>query len=183
MLILLSPIICELRVFKTSKEIEYLRMANLVSSKAHIYVMRHCKVGMTEIQLEALFKAYCAYYAGSRHVAYTCICGAGPHGSILHYGHAARPNERLLYDNDRVLLDMGAEYNGYASDITRSYPVNGKFTTDQKLIRNAVYDASKSVINMKQGIKWTDMHLLAERTIIKHLLQIGILYNGTQVIV
>ena len=58
---------------------------------------------------------------------------------LFTYGHAARPNERLLYDNDRVLLDMGAEYNGYASDITRSYPVNGKFTTDQKLIHNAVY--------------------------------------------
>jgi Xaa-Pro dipeptidase len=75
---------------------------------------------------------------------------------------------------------MGAEFNGYATDITRSYPVNGKFTPDQQIVHNAVVAAQQAVIQaMKPGVYWPDMHELAEKVILEHLLRAGLLHNGT----
>ena len=82
-------------------------------------------------------------YGGCRHNAYTCICACGPNAATLHYGHAGAPNARRLLDGDMGLLDMGAEYHCYCSDITCSYPINSKFTEDQKLIYNGVLMAQK----------------------------------------
>lgn len=176
----LHPILTALRVIKTEKEILFMRRAAYVSSQAHVYVMRHVKPGLFELQLEAMFKAWTNYFGASRHTAYTCICGTGPHGAILHYGHAGRPNDRLLADGDTCLLDMGGEYKGYASDITRSYPVNGKFTKDQKDVYDAVYNAHQTVMkNMKPGVSYVDMHQLAERQILTKLLEMGILTGAT----
>jgi len=142
--------------------------------------MRHIKPGMSEFQCEALFKAWCNYFGAARHQAYVCICASGGHGSILHYGHAARPNDKLLVNGDNIVLDMGAEYGGYCTDITRSYPVNGTFTSQQKVVYNAVRDAQKHVQEaMKPGVKWGDMHRLAEHVILKHLKEAGILHNGS----
>ena len=176
----LHPLLSELRVFKTLREQQVMRLGNAISSQAHVYVMRHIKAGMTEVHLEGLFKAYCYYFGGARHMAYTCICGSGANGSILHYGHAGRPNDRVLRDGDAVVLDMGGEYIGYTTDITRSYPVNGKFTADQAAIHTAVYEAQTAVLRaMKPGVSWPDMHRLAERVIVTHLLRIGILHGGS----
>lgn len=176
----LHPVLSELRVHKTPKEIEFLRMANLISSQAHVYVMRHIKPDMTELQCEMLFKAWTGFFGGCRHMAYTCICGAGPMGAVLHYGHAGRPNDRVLKDGDIMVLDMGAEFSGYATDITRSYPINGKFTDDQKAVFDAVRDAQEKVMQaMKPGVSWVDMHKLAERTILSHLINMGVLANGS----
>lgn len=172
----LYPILTELRVHKTQREIDYLRMCTMMSSQAHVYVMRHIRPGMTEMQLEAMFKSWTHMFSGNRHMAYNCICGSGPNGSTLHYGHAGRPNTRSLMDGDMALLDMGGEYNGYATDLTRSYPVNGHFTPDQKAIFNAVRAAQIAVFSaMKPGISWPAMHRLSERVILQHLKKIGIL--------
>lgn len=151
-----------------------MRIGNLISSQAHVYVMRHVKAGMVELQCEALFKAWCAYFGASRHCAYTCICGSGTHGAILHYGHAGRPNDRVLQNGDTMVLDMGADYDGYATDITRHVPVDGKFTDKQKIVHNAVYESQQTVMRaMKPGVKWPDMHRLAERVILEHLLRVS----------
>jgi len=172
----LYPLLAELRVFKTAEEIEVLRLGNFLSSQAHVYVMRHIRAGLSEIQLEAQYKAWCAFHGGARHMAYTCICGSGENGSILHYGHAARPNERILQDGDTCVLDMGAEFGGYATDITRSYPVSGKFTPDQRMVHEAVHGAQQAVLAaMKPGVSWPDMHRLAERVILTHLKAGGLL--------
>jgi len=169
----------ELRLIKTEREIQLMRLGNRVSSAAHVYVMRHIKAGMTEMHCEALFKAWCHYHGAARHMAYVCICGTGGNGAILHYGHAGRPNDRILADGDRIVLDMGADYAGYATDITRSYPINGKFTDDQKAIHNAVFAAQSAVMkSMKPGTSWPEMHRLAEKVIIEHLVKIGILQGS-----
>ena len=166
----LYPLLCEARVIKTKMEIDLMRTACLVSSKAHVHVMRHIKAKMTERQLEALFKGFTYYFGGARHQAYECICGSGGNASILHYGHAAYPNDKRLNDGDTVVLDMGSEYLGYATDITCSYPVNGLFTDKQRLIHEAVLDANKTICDaMKPGVIWSDMHRLAERVLLKHL--------------
>jgi len=176
----LHDLLSELRVFKNSKEIQLMRTACLVTSQAHVHAMRHVQIGMRERHAEALFRSWTGYYGGSRHNAYTCICGTGPNGAILHYGHAARPNDCDLKAGDMLLLDMGAEYNGYATDITRTFPVSGKFTADQRAIFNAVRAAQEAVFAaMRPGVSWPDMHRIAERIILTHLLRLGVVYNGT----
>lgn len=135
---------------------------------------------MVEQQLESMYKSWTSYYGGARHVAYTCICGSGNNGSILHYGHAGRPNDRTMSAGDLSVLDMGAEYIGYATDITRSYPVNGKFTDDHKIIYNAVLAAHQAVqYALKPGVNYSKMHVLAERIILEHLHAANIIHNGT----
>ena len=90
---------------------------------------------------------------GCRHVSYTCICGSGDNGSVLHYGHASAPNDKIINDGDMCLYDMGAEYYCFSSDITCSFPANGKFTPKQKAVYNAVLAASRAVLAaVKPGI-------------------------------
>lgn len=173
---LLYPEIVECRVIKTPYEIEVLKYANRISSEAHKEVMKQIRPGMKEYQLESIFLHYCYYMGGARHVSYTCICGSGNNGAILHYGHAGAPNDKTIQDGDLCLFDMGCEYNCYTSDITCSFPANGKFTPQQKAIYEAVYKASRAVMNaVKPGVSWVDMHLLACRVQLEELKQRGLL--------
>ena len=110
-------------------------------------------------------------------MSYTCICACGPNANILHYGHGGRPNSgRLLKSSDIALLDMGAEYHCYASDITCSFPVSGSFTEDQRSIYESVLNAQRSVLReLKPGVSWVEMHRVAEREILRGLIQCGVL--------
>lgn len=178
---LLHPIISELRVFKTPLEIEVLRYTNKISSEAHKEVMKHIRPGMKEYQLESLFQHYVYARGGCRHVAYTCIAATGNNCATLHYGHAGAPNDQTINDGDMCLFDMGGEYYCYTSDITCSFPVNGKFTEKQKPIYNAVLKASRAVMGAcKPGVSWRDMHLLADRIILEELINVGILKGDVE---
>ncbi|KAJ7973732.1 xaa-Pro dipeptidase [Quillaja saponaria] len=166
----LHPILTECRVIKSELELALIQYANDISSEAHVEVMRKIRVGMKEYQLESMFLHYTYMYGGCRHCSYTCICATGDNSAVLHYGHAAAPNDRTLEDGDMALLDMGAEYHFYGSDITCSFPVNGKFTSDQCLIYQAVLDAHDAVIAaLRPGVSWVDMHKLAEKVILESL--------------
>ncbi|CEF68016.1 Xaa-Pro dipeptidase [Strongyloides ratti] len=171
----LYPIMSELRVFKTDMELEVMRYAAKIACDAHKDVMKNIKPGWYEYQGESLFRHHSYFHGGCRHLAYTCIGASGENSSILHYGHVNAPNSRKIKDGDMCLFDMGPEYNCYASDVTSSFPVNGKFTKKQKGIYNAVLAANKTVFeNAKPGVSYVEMHLLAERVILKHLKEIGI---------
>ncbi|XP_059284363.1 uncharacterized protein LOC132037774 [Lycium ferocissimum] len=175
----LHPILTECRVIKSDLEIALIQYANDISSEAHVEVMRKTKVGMKEYQLESMFLHHTYMYGGCRHCSYTCICATGDNNSVLHYGHAAAPNDKTLQEGDMALLDMGAEYHFYGSDITCSFPVNGKFTRDQTLLYTAVLDAHDAVISaMKPGVSWVDMHKLAERVILESLKKGHLLVGG-----
>ncbi|KAI8614842.1 peptidase M24, structural domain-containing protein [Chytriomyces sp. MP71] len=181
---LLFKVMVEARAIKTDEELVVLRHVNRLSSLAHINVMRQVKPGMHEFQLESLFLSYCSFEGGCRYSAYTCICGTGANGAILHYGHAAAPNNKQIRDGDMCLLDMGSEFHCYASDITCSYPANGRFTTRQRGIYTAVLNALVAVRNnLREGVEWVDMHLLAERKIVEGLVEVGIVHlsEGTTV--
>ncbi|KAL2337413.1 hypothetical protein Fmac_011859 [Flemingia macrophylla] len=118
-------------------------------------VIRKTRVGMKEYQLESIFLHHTYMYGGCRHCSYTCICATGDNSAVLHYGHAAAPNDKTL-EGDMALFDMGAEYHFYGSDITCSFP--------------AVLHAHNAVISaMKPGINWVDMHILAEKVILELL--------------
>eukprot|EP00912_Choanoflagellata_sp_UC4_P001130 UC4_evm2s704 len=167
--------IVEARVFKTDAELDLMRHVNIVSSEAHLSVMQHCRPGLAEYQLESLFQHWCYYNGGARFSAYTCICGSGPNCAALHYGHAGAPNERTLKDGDMCLHDMGGEYHCYASDITNSFPCNGKFSEDQKIVYRAVLAANWGVMKaMRPGVSWVDMHTLSYRLILEKLRDGGI---------
>ncbi|KAL7546506.1 hypothetical protein ACHAWF_009835 [Thalassiosira exigua] len=142
-------------------------------------VMRACKPGMMEYQLESLFQHHTYTHGGCRHVSYTCICACGPSANVLHYGHAGRPNDRLLKPSDVALLDMGAEYHCYASDITCSFPVSGKFAQDPRAIYEAVLAAQVRVMTeLRPGASWAEMHRAAEREILRGLIGCGVLTVG-----
>ena len=124
---------------------------------AHVAVMRAARPGMFEYELEALFLHHCYAHGGCRHVAYTCICACGPNPAVLHYGHAGAPNDRMLEDGDVALLDMGAEYHCYASDITCSFAVSrgGRFSADQRAVYEGVLAAQVAVLGaMVPGASW-----------------------------
>ncbi|XVE70566.1 hypothetical protein DITRI_Ditri10aG0082100 [Diplodiscus trichospermus] len=175
----LHPILTECRVFKSNLELALIQFANDISSEAHVEVMRKTKAGMKEYQLESMFLHHTYMYGGCRHCSYTCICATGENSAVLHYGHAAAPNDRVLEDGDMALLDMGAEYSFYGSDITCTFPVNGKFTSYQGLIYNAVLDAHNAVITaMKPGVSWVDMHKLAEKIVLESLKKGNILVGN-----
>ncbi|KAF6029243.1 PEPD [Bugula neritina] len=175
---LLHPHISECRVFKSDLEIEMLRYTNSVSSEAHKKIMKNIKPGMYEYQCESMFQNHCYTEGGMRHVAYTCIGASGTNCAVLHYGHAGAPNDRAIQDGDMCLFDMGGEYYCYASDITCSFPANGKFTDRQKNIYNAVLKSSRAVMAAcKPGVNYADMHRLADRTHLEELVKIGLLHG------
>lgn len=177
----LFPVICECRVIKTGLEIEVLRYTNKISSEAHKEVMRCIKPGMKEYQLESIFQHYCYFVGGARHCSYTCICGSGDNAAVLHYGHAGAPNDKTIADGDMCLFDMGCEYNCYTSDITCSYPANGKFTDQQKFIYEAVYESSRAVMDAaKPGVSWVDMHELANKVHLEQLKAGGLLQGDVK---
>lgn len=174
----LHPVIGNLRVYKTPEEIAVLKYAAEVSSRAHVEVMRNVKAGLSEFQMESLFLHHCYFHGGCRHASYTCICGSGENGAVLHYGHAGAPNSRVMRDGDLCLFDMGAEYACYGSDITCTFPLNGRFTPPQRLVYTAVWDATQAVVKaLRPGVLWADMHLLAETTMLE-VLKSGGLVQG-----
>jgi len=172
----LFPELRECRVIKSKDEIELLRYVNKISSGAHEHVMKVVTPGIMEYEMEAAFYWYAYTKGGCRNVSYSCICCSGLNGAILHYGHAGAPNSRALKDGEMILNDMGGEYHCYTSDVTRSYPVNGKFTEEQKIIYEVVLAAQTAVIErMKPGVEWLKMHKLANKVIIIELKKHGFL--------
>ncbi|XP_023340154.1 xaa-Pro dipeptidase [Eurytemora carolleeae] len=155
----------ELRVIKTKMELEGMRYASKISSEAHMHVMRTIKPGMMEYQAEATFLHHTYFYGGARHVCYTCIAGGGGSGAVLHYGHAGAPNNQLIKDGDMVLFDFGAEYYCFCSDITCSWPANGKKSSVPLDV----------LATLKPGVSWRDLHLLANRVILEDLTAAGVL--------
>ena len=179
----LFPILAECRVLKSKQELLLLEHVSQISSFAHAYVMRNCKPDMMEYQCESLFLHYCYYNYGCRLVSYTNICGCGPNAAILHYGHAGANNNSQIQTEHNVLYDMGAEYMGYSSDITCSFPANGKFTDKYRAVYQGVLKAQIAVYELaKPGVSYVDCHTTAEAEILKALVAIGIVVLGSKTI-
>ncbi|POU04070.1 MULTISPECIES: Xaa-Pro aminopeptidase [Enterobacteriaceae] len=127
------PIVHEMRLFKSPEEMDILRRAGEISALAHTRAMQTCRPGMFEYQLEGeILHEFNRH--GARFASYNTIVGGGENGCILHYTE----NESELRDGELVLIDAGCEYQGYAGDITRTFPINGKFTPAQREIYDIV---------------------------------------------
>ena len=134
-------IIGDMRLHKNAKEIEQMQTAADIAAEAHILAMKKVKPGMNEGQVESLMEAYMRD-KGASGVAYNSIIGGGENATILHYVE----NNMPLKDGDLILIDAGAEFEGYASDITRTFPVNGKYTPAQREVYDVVLDTQLQCI-------------------------------------
>lgn len=139
----IRPLLHEMRLFKSGAEIAAMQVAADISVAAHIRAMKFATPGCYEFQLEAEIHHEFAM-SGARQPAYNTIVGSGDNGCILHYTE----NSDEIVDGDLVLIDAGAEYKGYAADITRTFPVNGQFSKPQAQIYQLVLDAQQSVLDM-----------------------------------
>ncbi|ECK6130943.1 Xaa-Pro aminopeptidase [Salmonella enterica] len=137
------PIVHEMRLFKSPEEIAVLRRAGEISALAHIRAMEKCRPGMFEYQLEGEIHHEFNRH-GARYPSYNTIVGSGENGCILHYTE----NESEMRDGDLVLIDAGCEYKGYAGDITRTFPVNGKFTPAQREIYDIVLESLETSLRL-----------------------------------
>jgi Xaa-Pro aminopeptidase len=138
-----GTIVHEMRVLKSPDEIEILQTAADIAAEAHVEAMKAAKPGMQEYQLEALIEQIFRR-RGAAGPAYTSIVGAGPNATVLHYIN----NDGELHDGDLLLIDAGAEYKGYASDITRTFPINGRYTKAQREIYDLVLKAQMACVEM-----------------------------------
>lgn len=173
---LLYPVVNSLRCIKTDLEIDLMRETCAISSRAHIYAMVNCMPTFYEYQLSALFREYFAH-AGADDTAYFSVCAGGRNASVLHY----EVNLEELKDGDLVLCDMGAKKDGMCSDITCTYPVNGKFSQIQKDIYNIVLKAQRTSIEMlKPGVAYADVQDNSFRVILDGLKKLGILKGDKQ---
>ncbi|WPG99891.1 Hypothetical protein R9X50_00271100 [Acrodontium crateriforme] len=161
----------ECRVVKDEHEIAMIRHANIVSSYAHSQILGAVKRAKNERELNAVFVMHC-HANGCKEQAYGCICASGSGAASLHYVH----NDKDFGDKLNLLLDAGCEYNNYCSDITRSFPLNGKFTKESRDIYELVQNMQSEAGSMiKAGVHWEDVHMRAHAVAAKGLRQLGIL--------
>ncbi|QIZ77667.1 Xaa-Pro aminopeptidase [Ferrimonas lipolytica] len=167
----LRTILHELRLHKSDAELELMATAARLSAEGHTRAMQVCKPGMFEYQLEAEIKHHCAMN-GALEMAYGTIVGGGENACILHYTE----NECELKSGDLVLIDAGAEYRGYAGDITRTFPVNGKFSDEQKALYTLVLNAEKAAISMlKPGVAIKQANAKVLEIMVGGLVELGIM--------
>ncbi|MBT8128395.1 MAG: aminopeptidase P N-terminal domain-containing protein [Gammaproteobacteria bacterium] len=166
----LDYLLHDMRLFKHRDELRLMRKAAKISVQAHINAMRVCSPGMYEYQLEAeLLYQFNRNGAGW---AYPSIVGGGANSCILHYTE----NDQPLNEGELVLIDAGAEYQSYASDITRTFPVNGRFSAAQGEIYELVLEAQEAAISkVKPGNHWNDPHEAAVRVLTKGMVELGLL--------
>jgi Xaa-Pro aminopeptidase len=169
----LDHLLGELRLIKSAAEIKLMRKAADISAQAHCRAMRHCSAGQKEYQLQAEIE-HQFMMAGASGPAYTSIVGSGANACVLHYIE----NRATLKSGDLVLIDAGCEYHNYAADITRTFPVNGKFSSAQAAIYDVVLAAQDAAIKtIAPGVTFDKANTAAIAVITQGLIDIGIL-NG-----
>jgi Xaa-Pro aminopeptidase len=161
----------EQRLRKSAAELKVMRRAARISAQAHRHLMQVCRPGRRESDLESDFLHHCATQ-GARWQAYQPIVGAGANACVLHYV----ANDAELNDGDLVLIDAGCELDGYASDITRTFPVNGRFSPAQRELYDLVLAAQAAAIDKaRPGNCWNEPHEAALRVLTKGLIRLDIL--------
>ena len=167
----LEHVLHEMRLFKSAQELTWMRQAAEISTKAHKRAMRSCQSCQYEFQIEAeLIHEF--MFHGLRSPAYPSIVASGANACVLHYTE----NSSRLQAGDLLLIDAGAECNYYPADITRTFPVSGRFSQPQKLLYQLVLDAQLAAIEqVKPGIPWNYSHDIAIEVLTKGLVDLGIL--------
>lgn len=166
----LEHVLHDMRLFKSPAELRVMRRAAQIAAAAHRRAMRNTRPGMGEYEVEA--ELLHEFRRGNAWTAYNPIVGGGANGCILHYTE----NNAKLVDGDLLLIDAGAELHGYASDITRTIPVNGRFSAAQRAVYEVVLAAQEAALKqVRPGKHWNDPHDAAVKTLTEGLVKLGIL--------
>lgn len=164
-------ILSEMRLIKTEEEIELMQRSADIAAEAHREAMRAARPGMNEYEIEALIE-YTFRKLGAGAPAYNSIVGAGANATILHYIN----NDAEMRDGDLLLIDAGAEYEGFASDITRTFPVNGRFTKAQREVYQIVLDCQEECIRMvAPGVTMDEMNRRSVEMLTEGMVRLGLL--------
>lgn len=171
------PKVVPLRFIKSKEEVEEVQKAIDITIRGVNSLMKNVKAGMKEYELEAYFEFECRSN-GVKDYAFKTIAAAGKNATILHYVD----NNSELKDGDLILFDLGAQYNYYNGDISRTFPVNGKFTERQKEVYNAVLRVNEKVIDMiKPGVRYLDVNKQAKAWIAEECIKLGLIKNEEDV--
>ncbi|WP_313738400.1 Xaa-Pro aminopeptidase [Pseudomonas sp.] len=175
----LDHLLHDMRLYKSAAEVKVMRLAAEISAGAHIRAMQACRAGLREYSLEAELD-YAFRRGGAKMPAYGSIVAAGRNGCILHY----QENDALLKDGDLVLIDAGCEIDCYASDITRTFPVSGRFSPEQKAIYEVVLAAQEAAFaQIAPGKHWNHAHEATVRVITEGLVELGLLKGEVQALI
>jgi len=170
----LKHLLHEQRLIKSAAELKVMRQAAVITCHGHVRAMQACRPGMTETQLEAEL-VYEFMRRGARTTAYSSIVGGGANACVLHYVD----NRDVLRKNDLVLIDAGAEYQLYAADVTRTFPVSGAFNRHQQALYEVVLAANEAAIGVcRPGALFLDPHQAAVRIMVQGLLDLKLLDGG-----
>lgn len=166
-----STILHEMRLFKSANELATMRRAAAITAAGFDAGMRATRSGLTEYELESIIENVYKH-RGAQDVAYPTIVAGGVNATVLHYN----TNREALRDGDLVLVDSGSEVDNYASDVTRTWPVNGSFTSEQRALYEIVYLAQREAIeHVRAGKNFRDYHTAAVRVITEGLVDLGLL--------
>lgn len=167
----LAFLLHEQRLIKSAAEVRVMRKAGEISAAAHVRAMQECQPGRYEYHLEAAIQHTFAEH-GARFPAYNSIVGSGANACVLHYTE----NASKMRAGDLVLIDAGCEYQGYAADITRTFPVSGQFSAEQRAIYDLVLEAQRAAIaKVRPGNTWNQPHDATVRVITRGLIKLGLL--------
>jgi len=172
-----STVVHELRAVKSTAELDLMRRAIAITAEAHLEAMARCRPGMYEYEIEAVLRAVFRKH-GSERPAYEPIVGSGPNATILHH----RRNDRQMLDGELLLIDAGCEYGYYASDVTRTFPINGRFTPAQRRLYELVLEAhAASVSATRAGVTLNEIHDAAVAVIAPGLCELGLIEGPAEV--
>ncbi len=171
-----GTILHEMRLFKTEDEIAHMQRSADIASEAHREAMKFARPGMKEYEVEALIE-YIFRKNGASGPAYSSIVGGGANATILHYIN----NDAMLNEGELLLVDAGAEYETYASDITRTFPIGGRFSAPQREIYELVLDAQAQCTEMiKPGVTMEAMHVRSVEILTEGMVRLGLLEGDTK---
>jgi Xaa-Pro aminopeptidase len=169
-IVALDHVLHDMRLFKSRAEVDTMREAARIAARAHVRAMQACAPGRREYEIAA--EVLHEFRRHNADLSYLPIVGGGANGCILHY----RENDALLADGDLLLIDAGCEVDCYASDITRTFPVNGRFSPEQRALYDIVLEANHAAIaRVRPGNHWNEPHEAAVRVITQGLLKLGLL--------
>jgi Xaa-Pro aminopeptidase len=174
----LDHLLHDMRLYKSRSEISAMRKAAKISAQAHVRAMQVCRPGMMEYEVEAEFHHHFRRHGCTQ--AYNPIVGGGENGCILHYTE----NDAELRDGELLLIDAGAENELYAADITRTFPVNGRYSAEQKALYEIVLEAQHAAIEqVKPGNHWNQPHEAAVKVLTRGLVKLGLLKGNVRTLI
>jgi len=169
-IVALDHVLHDMRLFKSKVEVDVMRESARIASRAHIRAMKYCKPGRKEFEVMA--ELVHEFRLSNADTSYHPIVGGGPNSCILHY----HENDQTLKNGDLLLIDAGCEYESYASDITRTFPIGGKFTAEQRAVYDVVLEANHAAIEkVRPGNHWNEPHTAAVHVVTQGLVKLGLL--------